>query len=128
MKFPYGLHLNDPSKPHNFWDKAADKVAAIVGSWRFILIQSSILSLWIVLNVIAWHYRWDPYPFILLNLVLSFQAAFTAPIIMMSQNRQSEIDRKRAENDYQINTKAEEEIREMHAKLDEIIKRLDAKE
>lgn len=121
----YGLHLTDPTKPHSFWDKAADKVAAVVGSWRFIIVQSSILAIWIVLNLLAWHYKWDPYPFILLNLVLSFQAAFTAPIIMMSQNRQSEIDRKRAENDYQINVKAEEEIRELHAKLDEVLRRLE---
>ncbi len=123
----YGLHLPDPTQPSGKWDKAADKVATIVGSWKFITIQSTLLALWIMVNLLAWHYRWDPYPFILLNLVLSFQAAFTAPIIMMSQNRQSEIDRKRAENDYKINVKAEQEIRELHTKLDDIIRRLNEK-
>jgi uncharacterized membrane protein len=72
----------------------ADWVARTVGSWRFIIIQSVILAVWIVLNVVAYAQHWDPYPFILLNLVLSFQAAYAAPIIMMSQNRQSEIDRR----------------------------------
>jgi uncharacterized membrane protein len=71
----------------------ADWVAETVGSWRFIIIQSVLLGIWIILNMMAFINRWDPYPFILLNLVLSFQAAYAAPIIMMSQNRQSEIDR-----------------------------------
>ena len=71
----------------------ADWVAETVGSWRFIVVQSVILAIWITLNVMAFIRHWDPYPFILLNLVLSFQAAYAAPIIMMSQNRQSEIDR-----------------------------------
>jgi uncharacterized membrane protein len=88
----------------------ADWVAKTVGSWRFIIIQSLILGVWICLNVIAYAQHWDPYPFILLNLVLSFQAAYAAPIIMMSQNRQSEIDRRHAEHDYRINVKAELEI------------------
>lgn len=69
----------------------ADRVAETVGSWRFIVIQSVLLGIWIMLNMIAFINHWDPYPFILLNLVLSFQAAYAAPIIMMSQNRQSEI-------------------------------------
>ena len=76
-----------------------------------IVIQSIILVFWITLNVIAWITHWDPYPFILLNLALSFQAAYAAPIIMMSQNRQSVKDRLMAEQDYQINTKAEEELK-----------------
>ena len=67
--------------------RVADRVAAIVGSWRFIIIQTTLLLAWIALNVVAYVQHWDPYPFILLNLVLSFQAAYTAPIIMMSQNR-----------------------------------------
>ena len=96
----------------------ADWVARTVGSWRFIIIQSVILSAWIVLNVIAYTRHWDPYPFILLNLVLSFQAAYAAPIIMMSQNRQSEIDRRHAEHDYRINVKAELEIELLHNKID----------
>jgi uncharacterized membrane protein len=91
--------------------RAADWVASRLGSWRFIVIQSILLSFWVALNVLAWIEAWDPYPFILLNLFLSLQAAYAAPVIMMSQNRQSEIDRVRAENDYAVNRKAEEEIR-----------------
>lgn len=89
---------------------AADAVARIVGSWRFIIIQSFLLTIWVILNVTAWIQHWDPYPFILMNLVLSLQAAYTAPVIMMSQNRQAERDRLEAHNDYQINIKAEQEI------------------
>ena len=96
----------------------ADWVAEIVGSWRFIIIQSVLLGIWIILNMMAFTNRWDPYPFILLNLVLSFQAAYAAPIIMMSQNRQSEIDRRHAEHDYRINVKAELEIELLHNKID----------
>jgi uncharacterized membrane protein len=96
----------------------ADWFARTVGSWRFIIIQSIVLGVWIVLNFIAFFYHWDPYPFILLNLVLSFQAAYAAPIIMMSQNRQSDIDRKHAEYDYRINVKAELEIELLHHKID----------
>ncbi|TAK47214.1 MAG: DUF1003 domain-containing protein [Xanthobacteraceae bacterium] len=96
----------------------ADRVAETVGSWRFIIIQSAMLGIWIILNMVAFINHWDPYPFILLNLVLSFQAAYTAPIIMMSQNRQSEIDRKQAEHDYRINVKAELEIELLHNKID----------
>jgi uncharacterized membrane protein len=90
--------------------RAADGFANAVGSWTFIIIQSVILVFWITLNVIAWIEHWDPYPFILLNLALSFQAAYAAPIIMMSQNRVSMKDRLAAEQDYLINTKAEEEV------------------
>jgi uncharacterized membrane protein len=98
----------------------ADWIAATMGSWRFIIIQSVILFFWILLNVTAFFYRWDPYPFILLNLALSFQAAYAAPIIMMSQNRQSDIDRKKAEIDYNVNIKAELEIELLHQKIDEL--------
>jgi uncharacterized membrane protein len=96
----------------------ADWVAETVGSWRFIIAQSVLLGIWITLNVMAFINHWDPYPFILLNLVLSFQAAYAAPIIMMSQNRQSEIDRRHAQNDYRINVKAELEIELLHNKID----------
>ena len=99
-------------------DRAADWIAGIVGSWRFILIQSGILALWLLLNSIAWMAHWDPYPFILLNLALSFQAAFTAPIIMMVQNRQSDIDRHKAQLDYDVNLRAELDITALHQKLD----------
>lgn len=106
-----------PEGPRGFADKAADWVADTVGSWRFILIQSALLVAWIVFNALS-PGRVDPYPFILLNLMLSFQAAYTAPMIMMSQNRQSEIDRRRAIDDYDINRKAELEIETLHQKID----------
>jgi uncharacterized membrane protein len=98
--------------------RIADNVAATMGSWPFIIIQSMILLVWIFLNLTAYVNKWDPYPFILLNLALSFQAAYAAPFIMMSQNRQSEIDRRAAENDHQINVKAELEVEHLHRKLD----------
>ncbi len=101
-----------------FGERLADAVASNVGSWTFITVQSVLLCLWIVANSMAWFMSWDPYPFILLNLVLSFQAAFTAPIIMMSQNRQSTIDRRNAQHDYDVNTKAELEIELLHQKVD----------
>jgi uncharacterized membrane protein len=98
--------------------KVADTVAAIMGSWKFIIIQSVLLFFWIIANVTMVIMHWDPYPFILLNLALSFQAAYAAPFIMMSQNRQQDIDRKEAENDHQINIKAELEIELLHQKID----------
>ena len=121
-----------------FGDKVADKVAAMMGSWPFIIVQSAILAVWIVLNVTAYVQQWDPYPFILLNLALSFQAAYAAPFIMMSQNRQASIDRAAAQTDYRINAKAELEIELLHQKLDllretevseliQIIRRLEAR-
>jgi uncharacterized membrane protein len=91
-----------------------------MGSWRFIIIQSPVLIAWITLNVVAVMHRWDPYPFILLNLALSFQAAYAAPFIMMSQNRQQQIDRKEAADDYRINIKAELEIELLHEKIDRL--------
>ena len=100
--------------------RIADTVAATMGSWRFIIIQTTLLVFWIGLNVTAYVQRWDPYPFILLNLALSFQAAYAAPFIMMSQNRQQDVDRKEAAADYQINIKAELEIELLHQKLDEL--------
>ena len=98
--------------------KIADWVAARMGSWAFIIIQSTILTIWIVLNVTAYVRKWDPYPFILLNLALSFQAAYAAPFIMMSQNRQQDVDRKEAEEDHRVNLKAELEIELLHQKID----------
>lgn len=93
----------------------ADAVASTVGSWPFIIIQSILLVAWITVNVILVlkhsDKAWDPYPFILLNLALSFQAAYTGPIVMMSQNRQAEKDRRQANSDYETNVKAEAEIR-----------------
>ena len=92
-------------------ERAADWVAALMGSWRFIIVQSILLVIWIIINIYGIIKEWDPYPFILLNLLLSMQAAYTAPIIMMSQNRQGDLDRLRSIHDFQINVKAEEEIR-----------------
>lgn len=120
LRFPEPFkHEHEPVKNVNelleaqltFGQKASDWVARNLGSWWFIAVQSIILSIWIVVNVTAWARHWDPYPFILMNLVLSMQAAYAAPIIMMSQNRQAARDRLEAHNDYLINQKAEMEIR-----------------
>lgn len=100
--------------------QVADVVTATVGSWRFIIIQSCLLVVWIVLNVTAWMQHWDPYPFILLNLALSFQAAYATPFILMSQNRQSEVDRQKAQQDLDCDLKAEMEIELLHEKLDSL--------
>lgn len=106
-----------PTKKPTFGEHLADGFAATMGSWRFIIIQSIFLLIWVVLNVTAFVRRWDPYPFILLNLMLSFQAAYAAPIIMMSQNRQSDVDRQEAKHDYEVNLKAELEIELLHDKM-----------
>lgn len=97
-----------------FGDRVADRVAASMGSWRFVIIQSAILATWIVVNTIQLVFRpFDPYPYILLNLALSFQSAFAAPFIMISQNRQAAKDRLAAEHDYLINERNEQETREI---------------
>ncbi|HZS44471.1 MAG TPA: DUF1003 domain-containing protein [Blastocatellia bacterium] len=106
-----------------FGQRVADYVAATMGGWRFIIIQSILLTFWLILNVTAFIRHWDPYPFILLNLALSFQAAYAAPVIMMSQNRQSEKDRLQSTNDYEVNIKAELEILALHEKFDELRER-----
>lgn len=99
--------------------RLADKVATFGGSWPFILIFGAVLVVWVTTNSISlFATPFDPYPFIFLNLVLSCLAAIQAPIIMMSQNRQSEKDRLRADNDYRVNLKAELEIRHLHSKMD----------
>ncbi len=99
--------------------RIADTLAAVMGSWAFIIIQSIILAFWIALNVFAYMNHWDPYPFILLNLALSFQGAYAAPIIMMSQNRQAARDRLMAEQDYIVNIKAEDEVKSIMAHLEQ---------
>jgi uncharacterized membrane protein len=99
--------------------RIADALALLMGSWTFIIVQSTILLIWITLNVVAWVHHWDPYPFILLNLALSFQAAYAAPIIMMSQNRQAAKDRLMAEQDYMVNNKAEEEVKSIMLHLEQ---------
>ena len=98
--------------------RIADVVAATMGSWSFIIIQSAILGLWIVYN--SWSSSFDPYPFILLNLALSFQAAYAAPFIMISQKRQEERDRHHAEADYRTNIEAEQRIEQLQVHLAKI--------
>ena len=114
-------------------ERIADRFAEIMGSWAFIIVQSLVFSGWIAINAIAFVRHWDPYPFILLNLALSFQAAYAAPIIMMSQNRQADKDRLMVEHDYQINMKAEQEVKSIMLHLEQqdevmidILRRLEA--
>lgn len=105
-----------------FGQRLADKIAEFGGSWRFIIMFGLFITLWIGLNIfILASKAYDPYPFILLNLILSCLAALQAPVIMMSQNRMEAKDRKRAANDYQVNLKAELEIRQLHEKIDHLI-------
>ncbi|MBI2260579.1 MAG: DUF1003 domain-containing protein [Caulobacterales bacterium] len=112
-------------QPRLRWpSRVADAIARALGSWTFILIQTSVLLVWVAINITAFLARWDPYPFILLNLALSFQAAYSAPLIMMSQNRQAAADRREAEGDYRTNLKAELEVELLHCKLDQIAEKL----
>ena len=114
--------LNPPQEIVTRGQKISDKVARFGGSWKFIIVFIIILAVWIVYNVLTpRNDRFDPYPFILMNLILSCIAALQAPIIMMSQNRQEEKDRQRSENDYLINMKAEMEIRSLHQKIDLLV-------
>lgn len=101
--------------------KMADNIAKVAGSWAFIIAFISCLALWIIANIILLTRAYDPYPFILLNLVLSCVAAIQAPVIMMSQNRQESKDRLRALNDYKVNLKAEIIIEDLHEKVDKLI-------
>ncbi len=111
--------LNPPIETITKGQAISDKVAQFGGSWKFIIMFGIILTLWIIFNtVMIVQYRFDPYPFILMNLILSCIAALQAPIIMMSQNRQEEKDRMRSENDYLINLKAEMQIRSLQQKMD----------
>ncbi|MCR4284617.1 MAG: DUF1003 domain-containing protein [archaeon] len=110
-----------------FGERAADGLASYAGSWTFILGFVVILILWIMANVYMWVNAWDPYPFILLNLVLSCVAALQAPIILMSQNRQAQKDRLKSGYDYRVNVKAEREIENILEKLDSIEKAIKKK-
>lgn len=111
--------LHQPKEMLSRGQTISDKVATFGGSWKFIMSFSLILSVWILFNILSPRRdEFDPYPFILMNLVLSAIAALQAPIIMMSQNRKEEKDRKRSENDYLINLKAELEVRSLHQKID----------
>lgn len=107
--------------PKNFGQRSADKLTKAAGSWTFILSFLGFLALWMAVNAYAWIQQWDPFPFILLNLVLSCLAALQAPIILMSQNREAEKDRQRANYDYAVNRKAEREIQEIR----KMVRRID---
>jgi len=115
-------------------DRLADSVANGMGSWRFIIYQTVIVAIWMILNVVGFVYHWDVYPYILLNLVFSTQAAYAAPIIMMAQNRQSQRDRAQADEDFNTNVEAKKEIEQLQLllnkieidKLDKIITMLEA--
>lgn len=103
-----------------FGERLADSVATGMGSWRFIIIQTIIVGLWMTLNVVAIIYHWDPYPYILLNLLFSTQAAYAAPIIMMAQNRQSDRDRVKADEDFKTNVEAKKDIEDLQIRLNKI--------
>lgn len=117
------ISANPDKEKYTFGQRAADKIAKFAGSWAFIFSFSALLILWMVGNVILAKHAFDPYPFILLNLVLSCVAALQAPLIMMSQNRQEEKDRRRAENDYKVNLKTEIMIEDIHGKMNRILAR-----
>ncbi len=108
-------------KAYTIGQKAADKIAKFAGSWAFIFSFVGVLVAWMVINIVMASGAFDPYPFILLNLVLSCVAAVQAPLIMMSQNRQEEKDRRRAENDYKVNLKTEIMIEDLHDKMNKIL-------
>ncbi|WP_295536185.1 DUF1003 domain-containing protein [uncultured Thioclava sp.] len=122
MTMPSGQGAGDAT----FGQRLADRVAQFGGSWTFILIFGAVLGVWVLLNgfLLMRPVRFDPYPFVFLNLILSMLAAIQAPIIMMSQNRQSEKDRIAAISDYQVNLKAEIEILELHQKIDRLTEML----
>lgn len=109
----------------SFGQKASDKMAAFAGSWTFIISFTLVLIGWIIINALVLSRAFDPYPFVLLNLVLSCVAAIQAPLIMMSQKRQEEKDRQRAENDYKVNLKSEIILEDLHRKLDAILEKID---
>ena len=113
----------DRNEKRTFGQRASDAVAQFAGSWAFIFRFIAVMVIWMLLNVLMAERAFDAYPFILLNLVLSCVAAIQAPLIMMSQNRQEEKDRRRAENDYRVNLKTEIMIEDLHDKMNEILSR-----
>ena len=115
------VSANPQKEKYTVGQRAADRIAKFAGSWAFIFLFTAVLILWMVGNVLLAKRAFDPYPFILLNLVLSCVAAIQAPLIMMSQNRQEEKDRRRAENDYKVNLKTEIMIEDLHDKMNKII-------
>ena len=127
MKKEAGIVQKLLHSERTFGQKAADSLSKWAGSWSFIIFFFVFLLLWMAANIYGWLQEWDPYPFILLNLVLSCLAAIQAPVILMSQNRQSEKDRLKAGYDYSVNRKAEKEIHQVKKQLDRIEKRLNGK-
>ena len=119
MKTPKNWHEVHVSTS-TFGQKLADSVASGMGSWSFIIIQTGFVAVWMGLNILGFIRHWDPYPFILLNLLFSTQAAYAAPIIMMAQNRQSDRDRAQAYDDYQTNLEAKFEIESLQRQLNKI--------
>ena len=115
------ISANPDKEKYTFGQRAADKIAKFAGSWAFIFSFTGVLILWMVVNTLLAAKAFDPYPFILLNLVLSCVAAIQAPLIMMSQNRQEEKDRRRAENDYKVNLKTEIMIEDLYDKVNLIL-------
>ena len=124
---PYPAFLKYPVSPQ-LGQRAADSIAKFAGSWAFIFSFTGVLILWMVVNTVLAAKAFDPYPFILLNLVLSCVAAIQAPLIMMSQNRQEEKDRRRAENDYKVNLKTEIMIEDLYDKVNAILAKQSALE
>lgn len=110
----------DKEEKLTFGQRAADKATNFIGSWKFIIIQATILFCWMTLNIFAWFQHWDPYPYIFLNLIVGFVASFSAPIIMMSQNRTEERDRQKAQQDFEMDKKAERETRAIQEQLGRI--------
>ena len=115
------VNPNKKKEKYTLGQRAADAIAKFAGSWAFIFSFTGVLVLWMVINTVLSTKAFDPYPFILLNLVLSCVAAIQAPLIMMSQNRQEEIDRRRAENDYKVNLKTEIMIKDLYDKVNAIL-------
>ena len=105
--------------------RIADRTSQVLGSWPFIIGQTVVVAAWVTVNVVAWTRHWDPYPFILLNLLFSTQAAYAAPVLMMSQNRQAERDRFQAKSDYETDRKAELEIEDIQHDLARILELLE---
>ena len=117
------ISVNPLAEKYTLGQRAADAIAKFAGSWAFIFSFTGLLILWMIVNTLLASKAFDPYPFILLNLVLSCVAAIQAPLIMMSQNRQEEKDRRRAENDYKVNLKTEIMIEDIHGKMNRILAR-----
>jgi uncharacterized membrane protein len=114
---PHKTWHNAHDEKLSFGDRVADKVAAGMGSWAFIISMTVFIAVWIAINIVGVFEHWDPFPFILLNLVFSAQATYAAPLIMMAQNRQSDRDREQAQQDYECNVAAKAEIEDLIVRL-----------